>query len=153
MVTPLLQLHEELTLVSDDSEIIGNSRALSALAHAKEEVSQQRARLLAGYYDRHADQRAGAREVHRLPLAHAGVRGGLQRRGRAPDNGQLFVNAMQDEKVYRAELTKSRAIVLASDQQPHRSALISRPPTVRQWFYGQRHDHRPDQEGRDQGRR
>ena len=41
-IAPLLRLHEELTLVGDDSEIVGNTRALTALAYAKEEVSRQR---------------------------------------------------------------------------------------------------------------
>src|SRR5689334_11470093 len=38
----LLKLHDELSLLSDDPQIIGQFRALSALAAAKEEVSRQR---------------------------------------------------------------------------------------------------------------
>ncbi|WP_371780244.1 sensor histidine kinase [Streptosporangium subroseum] len=132
MVSPLLQLHEELTLVSDDSEIIGNTRALSALAHAKEEISQQRARLLAGYY---APTLINAQELEKFIASRSRMQEyeadfSVEA---SPDNGQLFVNAMQDEKVYRAELTKSRAIVLGSDKQ-HTGRLISDFNAVKQWF-------------------
>ncbi|MFC7644504.1 nitrate- and nitrite sensing domain-containing protein [Streptosporangium lutulentum] len=49
------------------------------------------------------------------------------------DNGQLLVDAMQDEKVTRAELTKARAIVLASNPQ-HTGRLLSDFNAVKQWF-------------------
>ncbi|GAA3099324.1 histidine kinase [Streptosporangium carneum] len=132
MIAPLLQLHEELTAVSDDSEIIGNTRALSALARAKEEVSRQRSRLLAGYY---APSLVTAQEVEKF----------IASRSRMEDykadftveassaNRQLLVKSLMDEKVYRAELTKARAIVLAGDAQ-HQGRLLSDFAAVKQWF-------------------
>ncbi|GAA4218400.1 signal transduction histidine kinase [Streptosporangium album] len=132
MISPLLQLHEELTLVSDDTEITGNMRALSALAYAKEEVSKERARLLAGYY---APSLINAQEIEKFIAsrsrleeykANFGVEAG-------PESNQLLVKAMIDEKMHRAELTKSRAIVLASDPR-NTGRLLSDFNQVKQWF-------------------
>ncbi|WP_406318083.1 nitrate- and nitrite sensing domain-containing protein [Streptosporangium sp. NBC_01639] len=132
MISPLLQLHEELTLVSEDTEIVGNMRALSALAYAKEEVSKERARLLAGYY---APSLINAQEIEKFIASRSrleeykadfGVEAG-------PESSQLLVKAMIDEKMHRAELTKSRAIVLASDPG-NTGRLLSDFNQVKQWF-------------------
>ncbi|WP_433253397.1 nitrate- and nitrite sensing domain-containing protein [Streptosporangium sp. CA-135522] len=132
MVAPLLQLHEELTLVSDDPEIIGNTRALSALAYAKEEVSKQRARLLAGYY---APSLVNAQEIEKFIASRSRMEEYKADFGveASPGNGQLLVKAMIDEKVNRAELTKARAIVLASDPR-NKGRLLSNFNEVKQWF-------------------
>ncbi|GAA0429070.1 hypothetical protein Acor_39820 [Acrocarpospora corrugata] len=45
-IATLLRLHDELGEISDDPQVVAASRALSALAHAKDEASQQRAVLL-----------------------------------------------------------------------------------------------------------
>ena len=132
MISPLLQLHEELTLVSDDPEIIGNTRALSALARAKEEVSRQRARLLAGYY---APSLVDAQEIEKFIASRSRMEEykadfGIEA---SPANRQLLVKAMMDEKVYRAELTKARAIVLAGDTR-REGRLLSDFAAVKQWF-------------------
>ncbi|MER5628705.1 nitrate- and nitrite sensing domain-containing protein [Streptosporangium sp. NPDC002544] len=132
MIAPLLKLHEELTLVSDDSEIIGNTRALSALAYAKEEVSKQRARLLAGYY---APSLINPQEIEKFIASRSRMNEfeadfSVEA---SPANGQLLASAMIDERVYRAELTKSRAIVLAGDPR-HTGRLLSGSNDVKQWF-------------------
>ncbi|MFF5209836.1 nitrate- and nitrite sensing domain-containing protein [Streptosporangium sp. NPDC000396] len=132
MISPLLRLHEELTLVSDDSEIVGNTRALSALASAKEEVSKQRARLLAGYY---APTMINPQEIEKFIVSRSRMEEYKADFGveTTPGNAQLLVNAMIDEKVHRAELTKSRAIVLAGDPHNH-GRLLSDFEAVKQWF-------------------
>ncbi|MEV7006083.1 nitrate- and nitrite sensing domain-containing protein [Streptosporangium sp. NPDC051022] len=132
MIAPLLQLHEELTLVSDDPEIIGNTRALSALARAKEEVSRQRSRLLAGYY---AASLVTTQEIEKFIASRSRMeeyKADFTVEA-SPVNRQLLVKAMMDEKVYRAELTKARAIVLAGDPR-HQGRLISDFAAVKQWF-------------------
>ncbi|MGJ6963942.1 nitrate- and nitrite sensing domain-containing protein [Streptosporangium sp. G11] len=132
MIAPLLTLHEELTLVSDDPEIIGNTRALSALAYAKEEVSKQRVRLLAGYY---APSLINPQEVEKFIASRSRMDEyeadfGVES---SPANAQLLTTAMIDERVHRAELIKARVIVLASD--PTRTGrLLSDFNEVKQWF-------------------
>ncbi|MER5648936.1 nitrate- and nitrite sensing domain-containing protein [Streptosporangium sp. NPDC002524] len=132
MIAPLLTLHEELTLVSDDPEIIGNTRALSALAYAKEEVSKQRARLLAGYY---APSLINPQEIEKFIASRSRMDEyeadfGVES---SPDNAQLLVTSLIDERVHRAELTKARVIVLASN--PARTGrLLSDFNEVKQWF-------------------
>ncbi|MEU1876411.1 nitrate- and nitrite sensing domain-containing protein [Streptosporangium sp. NPDC020072] len=132
MIAPLLQLHEELTLVSDDPEIVGNTRALSALARAKEEVSRQRSRLLAGYY---APSQITAQEIEKFIASRSRMEEykadfTIEASGA---NRQLLVKALMDEKVYRAELTKARAIVLASGSQSQ-GRLLTDFAAVKQWF-------------------
>ncbi|MEV8632853.1 nitrate- and nitrite sensing domain-containing protein [Streptosporangium sp. NPDC051023] len=132
MIAPLLQLHEELTLVSDDPEIIGNTRALSALARAKEEVSRQRSRLLAGYY---APSLVTAQEIEKFIASRSRMeeyRADFTIEA-SQAYRQLLVKALMDEKVYRAELTKARAIVLAGGSQPA-GRLISDFAALKQWF-------------------
>ncbi|WP_329091197.1 sensor histidine kinase [Streptosporangium sp. NBC_01469] len=132
MIAPLLTLHEELTLVSDDPGIIGDTRALSALAYAKEEVSKQRARLLAGYY---APSLINPQEVEKFIASRSRMDEyeadfGVET---SPENAQLLTTALIDERVHRAELTKARVIVLASD--PTRTGrLLSDFDEVKQWF-------------------
>ena len=69
MLATLLRLHEELSLLSDDSQIIGQFRALNALARAKEQVSQQRVQLLRGYYN---SASVDAKEIERFIASNAG---------------------------------------------------------------------------------
>ncbi|WP_344919296.1 sensor histidine kinase [Streptosporangium oxazolinicum] len=132
MIAPLLTLHEELTLVSDDPGIVGNTRALSALAYAKEEVSKQRARLLAGYY---APSLINPQEVEKFIASRSRMDEyeadfGVET---TPANAQLLTSALIDERVHRAELTKARVIVLASD--PTRTGrLLADFDEVKQWF-------------------
>ncbi|MFF5245287.1 nitrate- and nitrite sensing domain-containing protein [Streptosporangium sp. NPDC000095] len=132
MIAPLLTLHEELTLVSDDPEIVGNTRALSDLAYAKEEVSKQRARLLAGYY---APSLITPQEIEKFIASRSRMDEYQADFGveSTPANAQLLASALIDERVHRAELTKARVIVLASN--PARTGrLLSNFNEVKQWF-------------------
>ncbi|WP_449066125.1 nitrate- and nitrite sensing domain-containing protein, partial [Planomonospora algeriensis] len=132
LINPLLQLHEELTLVSEDPEIIGNTRGLSALAYAKEEVSRQRARLLAGYY---APALVNAQQVEEFIASRSRLE---ERKAEfaieaGAENGQLLSTQLVDERVHRAELTKSKAIALSG--RPNASGrLLSDLTEVKQWF-------------------
>ncbi|WP_344855021.1 nitrate- and nitrite sensing domain-containing protein [Planomonospora alba] len=132
LINPLLQLHEELTLVSEDPEIVGNARGLSALAYAKEEVSRQRARLLAGYYapslvtSQQIEEFIASRSRLEERKAEFAIEAGAE-------NGQLLSTELVDERVHRAELTKSKALALAS--KPTASGrLLSDLAEVKQWF-------------------
>ncbi|GAA0839308.1 hypothetical protein GCM10009525_50420 [Streptosporangium amethystogenes subsp. fukuiense] len=132
MIAPLLKLHEELTLAGDDSEIAGNTRALSALAYAKEEVSRQRARLLAGYY---APSLINPQEIEKFIASRSRMsefEADFSVEA-SPANSRLLAGAMIDERVHRAELTKARAIVLASDPR-YTGRLLSGSNDVKQWF-------------------
>ena len=46
VIDALLGLQDDITTIGDDPELVSGARALSALAHAKEEVSKQRATLI-----------------------------------------------------------------------------------------------------------
>jgi len=132
MIAPLLRLHEELALVSDDPEIAGNTRALSDLAYAKEEVSKQRARLLAGYY---APTLITPQEIEKFIASRSRMDEYQADFGveSTPENAQLLAAALIDERVHRAELTKARVIVLAGN--PARTGrLLSDFDEVKQWF-------------------
>ncbi|MGC5012644.1 nitrate- and nitrite sensing domain-containing protein [Streptosporangium sp. DT93] len=132
MISPLLRLHEELTLVSDDPEIIGNTRALSALAYAKEEVSRQRVRLLAGYY---APSLVDSREIEKFIASRSRMEEFTADFGveASPTYSRLLASTLIDERVHRAELTKARAIALAGNPA-YTGRLLSDFDDVRQWF-------------------
>ncbi|GII01152.1 nitrate- and nitrite sensing domain-containing protein [Planobispora takensis] len=132
LINPLLQLHDELALVGDDPGITGNARGLSALAYAKEEISKQRARLLAGYYEpslisaQQVEEFIASRSRMEERTTEFAIEAGAT-------NGQLLSTTLVDERVHRAELTKSKAIALASN--PNASGrLLSDLAEVRQWF-------------------
>ncbi|MFI6533385.1 nitrate- and nitrite sensing domain-containing protein [Nonomuraea sp. NPDC050547] len=112
----LLSLHDELSLLTQDAATIGYHRGLSALARAKEEISQQRYQLLIGYYryrsvDAQEAQRFIASHSRQLEAqadfgAEAGVEFGMKLR-----------NALPPTEYYGTELTKARAIVLAGNKE------------------------------------
>ncbi|MFC4057534.1 nitrate- and nitrite sensing domain-containing protein [Planomonospora corallina] len=132
LIGMLLQVHEELALVSDDPEIVGNTRGLSALAYAKEEVSLQRTILLAGYYapalvtSQRIEQFIASRSRMDERKAEFSIESGAE-------NSQLLSTTLVDERVHRAELTKSKALALAS--KPNASGrLMNDLAEVKQWF-------------------
>ncbi|MFB9627945.1 sensor histidine kinase [Nonomuraea helvata] len=139
----LLKLHDELSLLSDDSQIIGQFRALNALAAAKEEISQQRIQLLkASYHPDDVDAKevegfiaSNARQLSDISDvgAEAGAEVGLKL-SRALTSNTQYVNA---------QLTKSRAVTLVSSQALARDRtpglriadnLISANGSRDQWF-------------------
>nr|BFE87311.1 hypothetical protein GCM10020093_099120 [Planobispora longispora] len=132
LIQPLLQLHEELSVVGEDPSITGDSRGLSALAYAKEEVSRQRARLLAGYYAPSliTPQQIEEFIASRSRLAERKTEFAIEA---GATNGQLLSTTLVDERVHRAELTKSKAIALASNPNTT-GRLLSDLSEVKQWF-------------------
>ncbi|WP_141703661.1 sensor histidine kinase [Planobispora rosea] len=132
LIQPLLQLHEELAVIGEDPDIVGDSRGLSALAYAKEEVSRQRARLLAGYYAPSliTPQQVEEFIASRSRLAERRTEFAIEA---GATNGQLLNTALVDERVTRAELTKAKAIALASNPNTT-GRLLTDLAEVKQWF-------------------
>ncbi|MEV0203126.1 nitrate- and nitrite sensing domain-containing protein, partial [Nonomuraea sp. NPDC050691] len=137
----LLRLHDELSLLSDDSQIIGQFRALSALARAKEEVSRQRVQLLKGYY---LPGSMDAKEVERFIASNAAQRSDMATVGQeaGPQVAIQLQKALTKPEYYNTELIKSRAITLASGKAPgvriRQNLLASTDPrkvsAADQWF-------------------
>ncbi|WP_327584823.1 nitrate- and nitrite sensing domain-containing protein [Nonomuraea sp. NBC_00507] len=133
----LLNLHDELSLMSEDSQIVGQFRALSALARAKEEVSRQRVLLLqASYAPNSVDSKtveqfiaSNARQLDDISTVgtEAGVETGLQ----------LSKTLTSRPEYVGVQLTKSRAITLASGRAPGvriTDNLISARASRQEWF-------------------
>ncbi|MEV0348085.1 nitrate- and nitrite sensing domain-containing protein [Nonomuraea sp. NPDC050680] len=140
LLDTLLKLHDELSLLSDDSQIIGQFRALSALARAKEEVSKQRVQLLKAYYN---SASVDAQEVERFIAANARQRAEIASVGQeaGPVVGLALSKALTAPEYYNSELTKARAITLAAGKAPGvriRDDLLAqtdrKKPAPDQWF-------------------
>ncbi|MEV1171274.1 nitrate- and nitrite sensing domain-containing protein, partial [Nonomuraea sp. NPDC049784] len=133
----LLKLHDELSLLSDDSEIIGQFRALNALAAAKEEISRQRIQLLQASYD---PERVDAKEVEQFIASNARQLRDISDVGAeaGADVGLKLSRALTSNTRYvNVQLTKSRAITLASGRSPGARItdnLISADGSRDQWF-------------------
>ncbi|WP_343950574.1 sensor histidine kinase [Nonomuraea longicatena] len=133
LITALLTLHDELSLLSQDPEMIGYFRGLGAVAQAKEEVSQQRYQLLVGYYRYRS---VDAQEVQRFIASHS-----RQREAQNAFGGEVGAQLSMElsRKLTTAEyidieLTKARAVVLAGDEASgavFRNRLINDPNV---WF-------------------
>uniref|UniRef100_UPI000DE463A2 sensor histidine kinase n=1 Tax=Nonomuraea lactucae TaxID=2249762 RepID=UPI000DE463A2 len=117
LLDTLLRLHDELSLLSEDSQIIGDFRALSALARAKEQASRQRVQLLKGYYN---SASVDAKEVERFIASNAAQRAEIATVGQeaGPQVGMELQKELTRPEYYNTELTKSRAITLASGKAP-----------------------------------
>ncbi|MDA0635271.1 nitrate- and nitrite sensing domain-containing protein [Nonomuraea sp. MCN248] len=140
LLDSLLRLHDELSLLSEDSEIVGQFRALSALTRAKEQVSRQRAQLLRGHYN--ADS-VDAKEVERFIAANAAQRAQIQAvtQEAGARAGMELQRALTIPEYYNSELTKARAVTLASGRAPGvriRDDLLASTkadtPAPDQWF-------------------
>ncbi|MGN9782255.1 sensor histidine kinase [Nonomuraea sp. ZG12] len=140
LLDTLLRLHEELSLLSDDSQIVGHFRALNALARAKEQVSRQRVQLLRGHYN---SASVDAKEIERFIASNAAQRSEIatvaQEAG--AEVGMDLQKALTIPEYYNTELTKSRAITLASGKAPGvriRSNLLAQTTREKsapdQWF-------------------
>ncbi|UBU15254.1 sensor histidine kinase [Nonomuraea gerenzanensis] len=114
----LLDLHDELALMSDDSQIVGQFRALSALASAKEEMSRQRVQLIQNSYNpnrtdaKDVEQFIASNAVQQSEIASVGAEAGVEvglRLSKALTSKQEYVNV---------QLTKARAIALVSSREP-----------------------------------
>ncbi|TDD28323.1 HAMP domain-containing protein, partial [Nonomuraea terrae] len=133
----LLKLHDELGLLSDDSQMVGDFRALSALAAAKEEVSRQRVQLLRASYD---SVNVGAKEVEDFIASNARQQSDLATVGAeaGTEVGTELAKVLMSQPEYvNIQLTKSRAITLASGRSPGARItdnLISARAERQQWF-------------------
>ncbi|WP_405145376.1 nitrate- and nitrite sensing domain-containing protein [Sphaerisporangium sp. NBC_01403] len=132
LVASLLRLHDEISQANDDSRLTGDSRALSALAHAKEEASQQRGTLVGTLArgDRFSsdtlEEFIASRSRQKAAMTTFNGEAGA-------DNGRFLAQTVRGTQVIRAELTKSWAIALASRNLPVRDAG-GRGTAVKQWF-------------------
>ncbi|MEV5408404.1 nitrate- and nitrite sensing domain-containing protein [Thermopolyspora sp. NPDC052614] len=132
LVAVLLAFHDELTQTGEDRRIAAASRALGALAHAKEEVSRQRATLL-GVLPR--GRRLTADELEELIAARARQRARIAafHADAGPQDAWHLAVTVSGPRVIRAELTKSWAIALAGRDRPPAPAG-DRVAAARQWF-------------------
>ncbi|WP_344056269.1 sensor histidine kinase, partial [Sphaerisporangium rubeum] len=132
VVAAVLRLHDELLQHSDDPQLTSGSRGLIALAHAKEEASQQRGTLLGtlargrNFTPDTLEAFIASRSRQRAELNSFNAEAGA-------DNGRLLAQTVQGGEVIRAELTKSWAIALASRNLPIRDAA-GRASAIKQWF-------------------
>ncbi|MFD1115486.1 sensor histidine kinase, partial [Sphaerisporangium aureirubrum] len=132
VISALLRLHDEILQHSEDTQLVSGARGLVALAHAKEEASQQRGTLLGTL----------ARGQHFTPdTLEAFIASRSRQRAEmdsfngeaGADNGRLLAQTVQGTQFIRAELTKSWAIALASRNLPIRDAA-GRVTAIKQWF-------------------
>ncbi|MDH2430065.1 nitrate- and nitrite sensing domain-containing protein [Sphaerisporangium sp. TRM90804] len=132
VIAALLRLHDEIGLGIEDAQLLGDARAVSALAHAKEEASQQRGMLIAillrgerftpETLESFIASRSRQRSQTNVFNAEAGA-----------DNTRFLSQIVRGERVVRGELTKSWAIALAGRNLPVRDGG-GRGSAVRQWF-------------------
>ncbi|MEW9547663.1 nitrate- and nitrite sensing domain-containing protein [Nonomuraea sp. NPDC050783] len=133
----LLTLHDELGLLSDDSQIVGQFRALGALAAAKEEVSRQRVLLLQASYD---TEKVDAKTVEQFIASNARELSDIATVGTeaGTDIGLDLSKTLAAKPEYvSVQLTKSRAVTLASGRKPGvriADNLISARASRQQWF-------------------
>ncbi|MFI6480108.1 nitrate- and nitrite sensing domain-containing protein [Nonomuraea sp. NPDC050663] len=115
VVDNLLRLHEELSLITNDPQIVGQLRGLSALARAKEAISQQRIMLLQASYQ---DGATTAQQVEDFIAMRDRQKSAVSAFGsEAGSKAALDLSsALNQEKYYKTELTKARAIVLAGSK-------------------------------------
>ncbi|MDF5752685.1 nitrate- and nitrite sensing domain-containing protein [Spongiactinospora sp. TRM90649] len=113
LITSLLRVHDELATVSRDPGTVSNFRGLSALAHAKEEASKQRDRLLIGSYNpslvssQEMEDFIASRDQQGKYLAQFATETGAA-------SGQLLYRTIGNQQRTDAETTKSQAMKIAS---------------------------------------
>ncbi|WP_279339481.1 nitrate- and nitrite sensing domain-containing protein [Sphaerisporangium perillae] len=132
LIASLLRLHDEIIQTSEDPQLIGDARGLSALAHAKEEASQQRGTLIGTLArgDRFTPDKLeefiASRSRQKAAMTTFNGEAGA-------DNGMLLALTLRGQQMIRAELTKSWAIALASRNLPVREGNVG-GGAVKQWF-------------------
>ncbi|MGV9310174.1 nitrate- and nitrite sensing domain-containing protein [Nonomuraea sp. NPDC003727] len=132
LVEQLVRVHEELSLLNNDPQILGDFRALTVLMKAKEAVSRQRIMLLESYYgtskvdaQRVTDFIAAGAEQWQLVNSFAADAGATRATA-------LATGLKNDSDVVRAELSKARAIRLTNDGPAFQARALLVDPT--QWF-------------------
>ncbi|NUR86090.1 MAG: HAMP domain-containing protein [Nonomuraea sp.] len=133
LVDSLMRVHEELSLLADDPQIVGQFRALTALAKGKEEVSRQRVQLLISAARPNA---VDAKDVENFIASSATETAAIDSVGTeaGPQFGQLLHDELNHEQFYRTALTKSRAITLVSGKSPGARLRDDLIANSQQWF-------------------
>jgi signal transduction histidine kinase len=132
VIAALLRLHDEILQHNEDPQLVSGARGLIALAHAKEEASQQRGTLLGTlargqhFTPDILESFIASRSRQRAEMASFNAEAGV-------DNGRFLAQTVQGTQFVRAELTKSWAIALASRNLPIRDAA-GRVTAIKQWF-------------------
>ncbi|MEV0997623.1 nitrate- and nitrite sensing domain-containing protein [Nonomuraea sp. NPDC050202] len=133
----LLNLHDELALLTDDSQIVGQFRALSALASAKEEMSRQRVQLIQNSYNPNS---ADAKDVEQFIASNARQQADIASVGAEAgvDVGLKLSKGLTSKQEYvSVQLTKARAVALVSGRAPGARItdnLISARAEREDWF-------------------
>ncbi|MEV0969630.1 sensor histidine kinase [Microtetraspora glauca] len=133
IIAGLLRLHDELGQSSDDALVVADMRALSALAYAKEEASQQRQMLTRELME--ANQRFTGYELRDFIASQSRQQGYIDRFYAETGSGDaaFLAGLLSDKDVVDAELTKSWAITLAI-QNSSLSRYQARDRTLVRWF-------------------
>ncbi|MFC0553941.1 nitrate- and nitrite sensing domain-containing protein [Planotetraspora thailandica] len=133
LIATLLRLHDELGQNSDDPEVVGDARALSALAHAKEEASQQREMLTQELRER--NQTFLSFEVKDFIASQSRQQADVDDfiTEVDPAEGKKLGTLLADQDVVDAELTKGWAITLAT-QNSTLNGYRGRGQILTRWF-------------------
>ncbi|WP_204053234.1 nitrate- and nitrite sensing domain-containing protein [Microbispora siamensis] len=133
LIANVLRLHDELGNNDDNAAIVGNLRALSALAHAKEEAALQRATLTRELLER--NQTFTTFELQDFLASQSRQQSYLATfytEAPAAEASRL-VTLLGDKDVVNSELTKSWALTLGLQNQSL-SRYRGRDRTAQQWF-------------------
>ncbi|MEU6429043.1 nitrate- and nitrite sensing domain-containing protein [Microbispora sp. NPDC046973] len=133
VIANILRLHDELGNNDDNAAIVGNLRALSALAHAKEEAALQRATLTRELLER--NQTFTTFELQDFLASQSRQQSYLATfYTEAPaTEASRLVTLFGDKDVVNSELTKSWALTLGLQNQSL-SRYRGRDRTAQQWF-------------------
>ncbi|MCW2881133.1 MAG: ATP-binding region ATPase domain protein [Sphaerisporangium sp.] len=132
VIASLLRLHDEISQSSVDPQLVGDARGLTALAHAKEEASQQRGTLVGAlmrgqrFTPDTLEEFIASRSRQKTAISTFNGEAGA-------DNGRFLAQTVRGTQVVRAELTKSWAIALASRNESlgNGNGVAA---AVKQWF-------------------
>ncbi|GII75022.1 hypothetical protein Sru01_00040 [Sphaerisporangium rufum] len=135
-VAAVLRLHDEIgqtTAAVQDTQLVGYSRGIAALAHAKEEVSIQRGTLIRTLV---RGERFTPDTLQDFIAARSRQQTAINTfNGEAgADNGRLLAETNRGASVTRAELTKAWAVALAGRNLPLRDGSGRSAGLLRQWF-------------------
>ncbi len=133
VIANILRLHDELGNNDDNAAIVGNVRALGALAHAKEEAALQRATLTRELLER--NQTFTTFELQDFLASQSRQQSYLATfYTEAPaTEASRLVTLFGDKDVVNSELTKSWALTLGLQNQSL-SRYRGRDRTAQQWF-------------------
>ncbi|WP_203973401.1 sensor histidine kinase [Planotetraspora silvatica] len=135
LIATLLRLHDELAQTSDDPEVVGDARALTALAHAKEEASEQRATLTRELLE-HKQQFVGT-ELTDFIASQSRQQSDTDTfiTESQPEQSKQLVTLLSDPDVVEAELAKAWAIQLGTRNTPLSTYnALTRTQTLQRWF-------------------